>query len=64
MVVIHYLPEPDNGKTACGLDVLKVRYHTYRKQDTTCKSCKLAKRFLKKACNFGSLRMKDSIWLT
>jgi len=38
--VIHYLPKPDNGKVACGLDVLdKVRYHCYRGQDTTCKNC-------------------------
>ena len=45
--VIHYLPEPDNGKVACGLDVLKVQYHAYSRQGTTCKRCKVAERFLK-----------------
>ena len=38
--IIHYLPEIDKGKTACGLDILEVRSHCYRGQDTTCKNCK------------------------
>lgn len=43
--IVHYLPYPDNGQTACGLDVLKLHYHAYFWMNISCKRCKATKRF-------------------
>lgn len=38
-VIVHFTPQPDVGKTACGIDAFNAPYHAYYWKDVTCERC-------------------------